>query len=118
MLAEFDIKMPERHDGEVDVTVTQKGYLIHLFHTVGVEQASFDVEKLGKWQAAALIDQLIEIRDNREESEALVGYQGEVSGSAKTTMPEEPFFETITGQVIKVLLIFIAIFVGWILILR
>ena len=89
-----------------------------MFQTVGVEQASFDIEKLGKWQAAALIDQLIEIRDNREESDALVGYQGEESEPAKTAMPEKPFFETITGQVVKILLILVAIIVGWILILR
>ena len=58
-----------------------------------------------------IIDQLIEVRDNRDASDSFVGYEG-------GELPPEPlFFETIFGRIVEVLFIFVAIIVAWIAVL-
>lgn len=38
--------------------------------------------------------------------------------AVRSSSPEKPYFETIPGQIVKVLLIFVAVIVGWIVVLR
>ena len=114
MQAEFDITIPER---EEDITDKQLHFIKRLYKSLNSEGLPVEPETLGKWQASEFIDQLIEIKDHREESGAFAGWEEEDSGSPLPVKPGEPFFQTIVGQVAKVLLILVGIGVAWIVIL-
>jgi uncharacterized membrane protein YcjF (UPF0283 family) len=65
--ANFSFKVPGREDDEPDLTAKQLSFIQHLAEEISAEGLSKDrVRGLGKLQASALIDRLIEIRDGTE----------------------------------------------------
>lgn len=56
--------VPPREEDEEDVTDKQLLFIEKLLSEIGNESINFDLSSLGKWQASAFIDQLIDIRDN------------------------------------------------------
>ena len=72
MQRNIDLTVPDRRTGEPDLTSKQSDFLDDLISTLEIEDAGIDYQSLGKWQASALIDQLIAIRDTGVE---IVGAQ-------------------------------------------
>lgn len=58
-----EIEIPERLDNEEPATSEQLQFIRQLVSGQSLQGYRFDYRKLGKWQASAVIDQLIAIRD-------------------------------------------------------
>jgi hypothetical protein len=65
---DWNLIIPPRGDNEPDSTVKQRGFIRGLFDSIGSDhhkvEEIVDLDSLGITQASALIDQLINIRDN------------------------------------------------------
>ncbi len=59
----YRIELPERKPDEPDLTLAQKQYIDTLFFNLKIEDFSLDINKLGKWQACTLIEELIETKE-------------------------------------------------------
>jgi hypothetical protein len=55
----LDVNFPDRQPNEPDATEKQKGYI----RTFDFGISEKDIQKLGKWQASNVIDQLQDLRD-------------------------------------------------------
>ena len=62
----WSIVVPNAKENEPDCTTKQLDFIRELFVQIGKDNPFDYVEdgELGKWQASALIDQLLELRDN------------------------------------------------------
>lgn len=61
------IEIPERLENEEPATSEQLQFIRQLVSGQSLQGYRFDYRKLGKWQASAIIDQLIAIRDARQQ---------------------------------------------------
>jgi hypothetical protein len=64
---EMELHLDEREEGEEDITERQLDFMQRLLKDVGANKPEFDIKRLGKWQASEIIDQLIAIRDEKQE---------------------------------------------------
>jgi len=60
---QINFEVPDRESDEEDITDKQRAFIGQLFRKIGMAQDALAIDELGKFQASALIDQLIEIRD-------------------------------------------------------
>ena len=115
MRGEWSISIPEREQDEEDATEKQVRFIERLYKSLNSEGIPIEPDTLGKWQASAFIDQLIEIRDHREQTASFEGWDEDELSAAKPK--NNPFYQGVTGQITKVILTLLAIFIGWVIIL-
>jgi len=63
-MSDIKLDLPERKEDEPDLTSNQSNFIDSLLSSIEGKNLNFKNQKLGKWQASSLIDQLINLRDN------------------------------------------------------
>lgn len=62
--SDFELSLPGREDDEDDATEKQLSYIRHLMRELEVDGfPDSALQMLGKWQASALIDSLMELKE-------------------------------------------------------